>query len=63
MYTAEPLLLEFSSFEVEITAQKLKIYKSPGIYQIPIESIQALSNILRSEIHKFINAIWNKEGS
>jgi hypothetical protein len=39
----------------------LKRYKSPGIYQIPAELIQAGGNTLRSEIHKLINCIWNKE--
>jgi hypothetical protein len=35
-------------------------YKSPGIDQIPVELIHAGGNTLRSEIHKFINCIWNK---
>jgi hypothetical protein len=39
----------------------LKRYKSPGIYQIPAELIQAGGNTLRYEIHKLINCIWNKE--
>jgi hypothetical protein len=39
----------------------LKRYKSPGIDQIPAELIQARGNTLRSEIHKLINYIWNKE--
>jgi len=40
MRTSEPLIPEPSSVEVEIASEKLKIYKSPGIYQIPAQSIQ-----------------------
>jgi hypothetical protein len=36
-------------------------YKSPGIYQIPSEQIQAEEEILRSEIHQPINSIWSRE--
>jgi hypothetical protein len=39
----------------------LKSYKSLGIDQIPAELIQAGGNALRSENHKCINSIWNKE--
>jgi sorting nexin-29 len=39
----------------------LKSYKSPGIDQIPAELIQAGGNTLRSETHRLINCIWNKE--
>jgi hypothetical protein len=31
------------------------------MYQIPAELIQAGGETLRSEIHKLINSIWNKE--
>jgi hypothetical protein len=61
IYTAERLVPEPSSFEVKIAIGKLKRYKSPGIDQIPVELIQAGGNTLRSEIHKRINCIWNKE--
>jgi hypothetical protein len=61
IHTAEPLVTEPSSSEVEIAIEKLKRYKSPGIDQIPAELIQARWNTLRSEIHKLINCIWNKE--
>ena len=37
--------------------EKLKRHKSPGVDQIPAEMIKAI----RSEIHKLINSIWNKE--
>jgi hypothetical protein len=38
--SAEPLVPESSSSEVEIAIEKLKRYKSPGIDQIPAELIQ-----------------------
>jgi hypothetical protein len=56
-----PLVPEPSSSEDEIPIEKLKRYKSPGIDQIPAELIQAGGNTLRSEIHKLINCVWNKE--
>jgi hypothetical protein len=59
IHTAEPLVPEPSSFEVAI--EKLISYKSPGIDQIPAELIQAGGKTLRSEIHKMINCIWNKQ--
>jgi hypothetical protein len=31
------------------------------VYQIPAKLIQAGDEILRSEFHKLINSIWNKE--
>jgi hypothetical protein len=52
MQTAEPLTPEPSSFEVEITIEKLQRYKSPHINQIPTELIQAGGNTLHSKIHK-----------
>jgi hypothetical protein len=39
----------------------LKRYESPGVDQIPAELIQAGGETLRSEIHKLIKLIWNKE--
>jgi hypothetical protein len=41
IYTAEPVVIHPSSFEVEIAIAKLKKYKSPGIDEIPAELIQA----------------------
>jgi hypothetical protein len=61
LHAAEPLLLKPSSFEFNIAIGKLKRYKSPGTDQILTELIQAGGKILCSEIHKFINFIWNKE--
>jgi hypothetical protein len=60
--TAEPLVPEPSSFEVEVAIEKLKRYKSLGSDKIPAELIQAGENSLCSEIHKLINFSWNKEG-
>jgi hypothetical protein len=59
--TVEPLVPEPSAFEVEITIGKLKIHKSPGIHQIPGEFIEAGDMMIRSESHKLIIYIWNKE--
>jgi hypothetical protein len=58
---AEPFVPEPSASEVEVAIGKLKKYKSPGVDQIPAELIQAGGGTLRSEIHKLIKLIWNKE--
>jgi hypothetical protein len=41
--------------------EMLKRCKSPGIDQIPAELIKARGRTFRSDIHYFINSIWNKE--
>jgi hypothetical protein len=61
MHTAEPFVPEPSASEVVIAVGKTKRYKSPGVDQIPAELIQAGGETLRSEIHKLIKLIWNKE--
>jgi hypothetical protein len=61
IHTAEPLVPGPSTFEVEIAIAKLKIYQSPGSSQIPAQTFQTRGEILRSEIHKLINSILNKE--
>jgi hypothetical protein len=61
MHTAELLVPEPSSFEDEITGEKLKKFKSPESDRTTAELIQASSNTLRSEIHKLVNSIWNRE--
>jgi len=49
MHTAEPLVPEHSSFNVEITIEKLKIYKLLGVHEI---------NVLR---FTDLYSVWNKE--
>jgi hypothetical protein len=61
IHTAEPLVPDPSSLEVEIAITKLKKYKSPGSYQISAELIRAGGETLRSEIHKLGNSIWSTE--
>jgi hypothetical protein len=61
VHTAEPLVPEPSAFAVEMAIEKLKRHKSPGTDQIPAEFIKAGGRIIRSEIHKLIISIWNKE--
>jgi hypothetical protein len=61
MHMAEPFVPELSASEVEVAIGKLKSYKSPGVDQVPAELIQAEGETLRSEIHKLIKLIWNKE--
>jgi hypothetical protein len=41
MHTPEPLVPEPSFFGAEISIEKLKRCKSPGIYQFPTELIRA----------------------
>jgi hypothetical protein len=60
-HMVEPLVPELSAFEVEMAIEKLKRHKSPGIDQIPAELIKAGGRIIRSEIHKLIISICNKE--
>ena len=60
-YTAEPLVHELSAFEVELANEKLKSHTSPGIDQILAELIKAGGTTIKSEIHKVIISIWNKE--
>jgi hypothetical protein len=52
---------EPSAFEIEMTTEKLKRHKPPGIEQIPAELIKAGATTIRYEIHKHINSAWHKE--
>jgi len=61
IHTAEPLVPDPSTLDIEIAIEKLKRHKSPGIDQIPAELTKAGGRKIRSEINKFINPIWNKE--
>jgi hypothetical protein len=60
-HTDVSLVPDPSSSDVEIADANPKRYKSPGIDQIPAELIQAGGEILRAEIHKIINSIFNRE--
>jgi hypothetical protein len=61
IHTAELFVPQPSASEDEVAIGKLKRYKSPGVDQIPAELIQAGGGTLRSEVHKLIRLIWNKE--
>jgi len=61
IHTTEPIVPEPCSFELEMAIEKLKGHKSPGIDQIPEELIKAGVRTFRSEIHKIITSISNKE--
>ena len=41
--------------------EKLKRTKSPVTDQIPTEFIKAGCEIIRPEVHKLVNSIWNEE--
>jgi hypothetical protein len=61
VHRAKSLVPDHSPFEVEIAIATLKRHKLQGSDEIPAEWIQAGGEILRSNIHKLINSIWNKE--
>jgi len=61
IHTAEPLVPELSAFEVKKPSEKQKGHKSPGTDQIPAEMIKAEGRTIRSEIHKLVCSIWNRE--
>jgi hypothetical protein len=61
MHIAKPLVAELRTFEVEIASRKQERLKSPSTDQVLAQSIQARGSTLRSEIHKLINSICNKE--
>jgi hypothetical protein len=44
-----------------MSIEKLKRHNSPGTDQIPTELIKAGGRTIRSEIHKLINSIWNRD--
>ena len=54
-------MLEPSAFEFQMAIEELKRHKSPGTVQIPTEPNKSGNRTNRSDIHKLINAIWNKE--
>jgi hypothetical protein len=52
---------ELSAFEFAMATVKLKRHKSPGTDKIPAKLIKAEGRTIRSEIHKLIKPIWNRE--
>jgi hypothetical protein len=60
IHTAEPLVPEPSSSEVEIAIEKLKRCKSPSIDQIPAELIQAGGEYITFGDPQTY-CVWNKE--
>jgi hypothetical protein len=61
IHTAEPLVPEPSTFEVEMVIEKLKGHQSPGTDKIPAELIKAGGRTICLQIHKLITSVWNKE--
>jgi hypothetical protein len=61
VHTAEPLVSEPSTFEVDMAIEELKRHKSPGTGQIQTELIKAGVRTIWSEIHKLLISIWNME--
>ena len=49
------------AFDIELAIEKLKSHRSPGIDQISAELIKAGGRIIRSEIHKLVISIGNKD--
>jgi hypothetical protein len=58
--TTEPQCLSQAP-ELEMTIEKRKVQKLPSIDEIPAELIRTQGRKIRSEIHKLINSILNKE--
>jgi hypothetical protein len=61
IHTAEPLVPDPSSFEIEIAIANMKRHNPPGSDEIPAQLIQTGDETLRSKIHKLFNSILNKE--
>jgi hypothetical protein len=60
IHTAEPPVPEPSAFEVELVIEKLK-HTNRQVF-IKFQQFKAGGRAYRSEIHKLINSVWNKEG-
>ena len=61
LHTAEPIVSEPSTFEIEIAIEKLKTHRSTGIVQIPAKLIKAGGRAIRCEIRRLVCSIWNME--
>jgi hypothetical protein len=59
--TAEPLVPDPSTSEVELVINNVKSHKLPGIDQIPAELIKVEGRTMYLEIHKLITSIWKKK--
>lgn len=59
----EALVTQPSAFDIQTAPEKLTSCNSPDTDQIEKGLIQAGGTALCSEVHKVINAIWNKEES
>jgi hypothetical protein len=55
---SELLVAKPNTCMVETATTKVQTYKSPNVYQIPVELIKAGRETLLSEILKYINCIW-----
>ena len=53
-HTAEPLVPQLSTFEVEMAIEKLKRYKLPGVDQIPAELIKTDCRIIPSTYYFYL---------
>jgi hypothetical protein len=60
-HTEEPFVSEPSVVEVELSIEKLKSHKLPGVNRIPAELIKEGGRTFRCAIHKVIISIWNRE--
>jgi hypothetical protein len=61
IHTAEPLVPDLRPYEFEISICRVgKVYKSQDSAHIPAELIQAGSEASQSEVHEYINYIFNK---
>jgi len=61
IHTEEPLVPEPSASDFELTIDKVKSHKSPGINQILAELIKAGGITSCLEIHELITSSWKKE--
>jgi hypothetical protein len=61
IHTAEPIVPVPNAFQVEMAAEKIKMYRSPGTDPIPAELTKAGGNNIFSELPKLINFTWNKD--
>jgi hypothetical protein len=61
IHTAKPLVPEPIVFKFKKAIKNIKRRKTQDIDQNPVEFTQGRGRTNRSEIHKRINSLWNKE--